>query len=164
MKSKRTISYIGLWALVLPWLGFSWKTTIVLFSLTGVVLLVIGNRQYHNEKKKQKINKDDSSREYHSTNNSIDVLDNNTETFNTKQINPNDAGIVSYSDNSGLDSNIVKTQSLNSFNDNPAPAIKPRTRKRVEMAPRVKRLTIKKEPNFINNNENIDPNELSDFS
>jgi len=55
-SSKRTISYIGLWALIMPWLGFNWETKTVLFSLTGIVLLIVGNRQYHNEKKRQKIN------------------------------------------------------------------------------------------------------------
>lgn len=46
MKSKRIISYIGLWALILPWLGFSWDTKTVLFSLTGLLLLYIGNKHY----------------------------------------------------------------------------------------------------------------------
>ncbi len=46
MKSKRIISYIGLWALVMPWLGFSWDTKTVLFSLTGLLLLYIGNKHY----------------------------------------------------------------------------------------------------------------------
>ncbi|OGI76238.1 hypothetical protein A3C57_01375 [Candidatus Nomurabacteria bacterium RIFCSPHIGHO2_02_FULL_33_12] len=55
-SSKRTISYIGLWALIMPWLGFNWETKTVLFSLTGIVLLIVGNRQYHNEKKRQKVN------------------------------------------------------------------------------------------------------------
>ncbi len=50
MKSRRTISYIGLWALIMPWLGFSWETKTVLFSLTGLMLLFIGNRYYHSEK------------------------------------------------------------------------------------------------------------------
>lgn len=55
MTSKRTISYIGLWALIMPWLGFSWETKTILFSLTGILLLIIGNRQYYNEKKLQKL-------------------------------------------------------------------------------------------------------------
>ncbi len=50
MASRRTISYIGLWALIMPWLGFSWGTKTVLFSLTGILLLVIGNRHYHSSK------------------------------------------------------------------------------------------------------------------
>jgi len=50
MKSKRIISYIGLWALILPWLGFSWDTKTVLFSLTGVLLLYIGNKHYSEAK------------------------------------------------------------------------------------------------------------------
>jgi hypothetical protein len=54
MASRRTISYIGLWALIMPWLGFSWGTKTVLFSLTGVLLLFIGNRHYNSEKKKNK--------------------------------------------------------------------------------------------------------------
>lgn len=54
MASRRTISYIGLWALIMPWLGFSWGTKTVLFSLTGILLLVIGNRHYHSNKSKQK--------------------------------------------------------------------------------------------------------------
>lgn len=56
MTSKRTISYIGLWALIMPWLGFTWETKTVLFSLTGILLLIIGNRQYINQKKLQKLN------------------------------------------------------------------------------------------------------------
>lgn len=52
MASRRTISYIGLWALIMPWLGFSWGTKTILFSLTGILLLVIGNRHYNSEKKK----------------------------------------------------------------------------------------------------------------
>lgn len=52
MASRRTISYIGLWALIMPWLGFSWGTKTVLFSLTGILLLVIGNRHYHSGKSK----------------------------------------------------------------------------------------------------------------
>ncbi len=51
MKSRRTISYIGLWALIMPWLGFSWETKTVLFSLTGLILLFIGNKHYHSEKR-----------------------------------------------------------------------------------------------------------------
>ncbi len=52
MESRRTISYIGLWSLILPWLGLSWETKSVLFSLTGILLLVIGNRYYFIKKQK----------------------------------------------------------------------------------------------------------------
>jgi hypothetical protein len=54
MASRRTISYIGLWALIMPWLGFSWGTKTILFSLTGILLLFIGNRHYNSENKKPK--------------------------------------------------------------------------------------------------------------
>lgn len=61
MISNRTISYIGLWALIMPWLGFSWGTKTMLFSLTGALLLFIGNRHYNNNNKKNTHNKNVSS-------------------------------------------------------------------------------------------------------
>lgn len=61
MISNRTISYIGLWALIMPWLGFSWGTKTMLFSLTGALLLFIGNRHYNNNNKKNNHVKNASS-------------------------------------------------------------------------------------------------------
>lgn len=76
MTSKRTISYIGLWALIMPWLGFSWETKTVLFSLTGILLLIIGNRQYINQKKIQKLginsHKEDLNNQSSTPNNMIE--------------------------------------------------------------------------------------------
>lgn len=78
MTSKRTISYIGLWALIMPWLGFSWETKTVLFSLTGILLLIIGNRQYINQKKIQKLginsHKEDFNAQSSTPNNTIEKI------------------------------------------------------------------------------------------
>lgn len=55
MISKRTISYIGFWVLILPWLGFSYKTQTWLVCFTGIVLLFLGAKHYvfHNKKNKK---------------------------------------------------------------------------------------------------------------
>lgn len=149
MKSKRTISYIGLWALIMPWLGFTWETKTVLFSLTGIILLIIGNRQYHNEKKKQVFKNNDIPTETNQDNN-IHIADNKS-----TYIEPNQ---------NILDNNIISTINSNVTDDANNFSSKPKTRKRIEMAPRIKRITVKKESTFINNDANIDQNELSDFS
>ncbi len=152
MKSKRTISYIGLWALIMPWLGFTWETKTVLFSLTGIILLIIGNRQYHNEKKKQIFK-----------NNDIPVENNHNNNYSNNTIADNKS-INIQSNPDILDNNTISTSSPNNIEDVNTFNPKPRTRKRIEMAPRIKRITVKKEPTFINNDVNIDQNELSDFS
>lgn len=56
MPSKRTLSYLGFWVLILPWIGFSWYVKSILFSLTGILLLYIGNRMYHVSKHHKETN------------------------------------------------------------------------------------------------------------
>lgn len=127
--SRRTISYIGLWALIMPWLGFSWETKTVLFSLTGIVLLIVGNRQYHNEKKRQKIH---------------------TSSLVTEK------KIEEKTDEPILDFKIENIQIENQFTPFTPITTEQKNiiKKRVEMSPRAKRITVQK--------SNIDT--LSDFS
>lgn len=61
MASRRTISYIGLWALILPWLGLTWEAKSLLFSFTGAILLIIGNRYYFVKRQKEIEKKDEAS-------------------------------------------------------------------------------------------------------
>lgn len=153
MNSKRTISYIGLWALIMPWLGFTWETKTVLFSLTGIILLIIGNRQYHNEKKKHLNKKDDQN----IVNHPIPNLNNDFSDYRKNE--------TIYSSPSVLNNNLVQTMDINPVIKNePLPVVKPRIRKKIEMSPRPRKIAIKKDPVFINNDMNIDQNELSDFS
>jgi hypothetical protein len=134
MKSKRTISYIGLWALIMPWLGFSWGTKTFLFSLTGAVLLIIGNRQYHNEKKKEK----------HS---SIKELENSSNFTPETKLDYTKTETVTepvYQNNPEANNFNSKTNEIENI-----PATKPRARRKIEMTPRVKKIAIKSEPYSI---------------
>ena len=62
MIKNRTIAYIGLWVLLLPWLGFSNSSKNILVSLTGGILLYIGNKHY-TKSKLLKLTKHDTSSE-----------------------------------------------------------------------------------------------------
>ncbi len=129
MASKRTISYIGLWALIIPWLGFSWQTKTVLFSLTGAILLVIGNRQYNNEKKKQKIHSHApvATPEYiPEVQTSIPVNQAPT-SFTTNEVE--------------VPPMTLSTPAVDTFNA--SPVARPRVRRKVEMTPRVRRVSVK---------------------
>jgi hypothetical protein len=127
-SSKRTISYIGFWALIMPWLGFNWETKTVLFSLTGIVLLIVGNRQYHNEKKRQKINHTSSF-----------VIEEKIEQKSEQQFQ--DLRI----ENIPIQ-NVSTSLEENQFTSFTPDVIiqKNIIRKKVEMAPRVKRITVQK--------------------
>ncbi len=142
MKSKRTISYIGLWALIMPWLGFSWGTKTVLFSLTGIILLIIGNRQYHNEKKKEK----------HNSTKEVETYPNFTPETKLDYTETKPIMEPVYQNNLEVSSFNSKTNEIESLpkNENIV-SPKPRVRRKIEMAPRVKKIAIKSEPYSIEN-------------
>jgi len=129
MASKRTISYIGLWALIIPWLGFSWQTKTVLFSLTGAILLVIGNRHYNNEKKKQKIH----------SHTPVATPEYIPEVQTSVPINQAPASFVA--NEREVSPMAFSTPAVDTFNV--SPAARPRVRRKVEMTPRVRRVPIK---------------------
>ncbi len=140
MKSKRTISYIGLWALIMPWLGFSWGTKTFLFSLTGAVLLIIGNRQYHNEKKKEKHS---SIKEFENSSNfttetKLDYIGNEPV---IEPVHQNIPEANNFNSKTNEIENTIK-------NENTA-TTKPRARRKIEMTPRVKKIAIKSEPYLV---------------
>ncbi len=146
MASRRTISYIGLWALIVPWLGFTWETKTILFSLTGLVLLFIGNKHYNNEKKKQKDqNLNTPVQTKHEENFAPTVKEEEP-----KKFVPDYRTVPEYM-------NPVSASNTNNQNEN-SPAVnlniveesyikpKPRVRKKVEMVSRPRRVSIKQSP------------------
>lgn len=132
MTSKRTISYIGLWALILPWLGLTWEVKAGLFSLTGVVLLVIGNKQYFSGRKQQQ----------HSNK---DIANNVTPASNSFSSSTDFAGLnTSYSEPANTQQPVLnQTEEPPYMQSYVAPSVavpavsekvrQPRTRKKVEM-------------------------------
>ena len=162
MISRRTISFIGLWAILLPWLGFSWSTKTVLFSLTGLILLYIGNRHYAAEKRKAKLKTKDATKINNNTTSA-------THTNLIKEIHGDHVDISSFSENRiNNDSPKINIYSnVDNLNESAEIKIKeqeekPRpVRRKIESLPRVKKIAIKSEfdttvENY--NNENIDKN------
>lgn len=135
----------------MPWLGFSWQTKTVLFSLTGVVLLIIGNRQYNNEKKKQKIH----SPHHHAPSTipehipeaqpSIKV-DATPTYFATTERETTPA--------------VFSAPSVDTFDA--SSMSKPRVRRKVEMAPRARRISVR--PAHLENDHTDSRVSLEDLS
>jgi len=141
MISRRTISYIGLWALIMPWLGFSWETKTVLFSLTGVLLLFIGNRYYNSEKNKQK-------KDHSKTDTNVEEKSHESELKNNHIANAPISTYKPVPDYMELNHKIynpVHTIQVSPEQDNFIPAEKPKHRiqKKIEMIARPKRTSPK---------------------
>jgi hypothetical protein len=75
MIKNRTIAYIGLWVLLLPWLGFSNSSKNILVSITGALLLYLGNKHYTKSKLEKEVKKSNNTENQFNINNKNEEIE-----------------------------------------------------------------------------------------